>query len=100
VTKLFTGRHARAVSTQLTDTLAEQDLEATNALPFFPFTPERLAPLRAVAERAGQDGFTPMLCGANRALLLRPDGGQWTAREVVQRLCPPAPDASHAGSSS
>ena len=88
VTKLFTGRPARAVSTYFTRALNEADLEAEEGIPLFPFAGDVSLPLRRAAESGGDDAFTPMLCGSNRSELLKPDRSSWSAAEVVERLFP------------
>jgi nitronate monooxygenase len=88
VTSLFTGRPARAVITRLTQTLDQRQLEKSDCIPCFPYAADALLPLRQRAEAEMDDAFTPMLCGSNRKHLLRPDGGQWSAAEVVKRLFP------------
>ena len=50
VTKLFTGRPARAVSTYFTRALNEADLEAEEGIPLFPFAGDVSLPLRRAAE--------------------------------------------------
>ena len=59
LTRLFSGRLARGLVNRLMQELAEDESLA----PAFPLASGVLAPLRAAAERAGRDDFTPLWCG-------------------------------------
>lgn len=60
VTRLFTGRPARGVVNRLMRRLGSLDVP----VPAFPYASLALAPLRAAAERRGDDGFSPLWCGS------------------------------------
>lgn len=81
LTNLFSGRPARGIVNRL---IAE--LGAINpAAPAFPNASAALAPLRAAAERAGDDGFTPLWCGQN-ASGCRATGAAEITRELARGL--------------
>jgi nitronate monooxygenase len=61
LTRLFTGRPARAIVNRLVRELGA----AENLAPGFPLAAAALAPLRVAAERRGRDDFTPMWAGQN-----------------------------------
>jgi nitronate monooxygenase len=62
VTNLFTGRLARGIANRLM-----RELGPISALPpAFPLAAAAIAPLRAAAERAGLDDFSPLWAGQNR----------------------------------
>jgi nitronate monooxygenase len=61
LTNLFSGAPARGVLNRLM-----RDLGAMNdVVPEFPLASPALAPLRAAAERLGDDAFSPLWCGQN-----------------------------------
>lgn len=60
VTNLFTGRPARGIINRLM-----RELGPIADVPAFPDAASALAPLRACAEQAGSDDFSPLWCGQN-----------------------------------
>jgi nitronate monooxygenase len=63
-TNVFTGGLARGLRNRLIDTLGP----VSDAAPPFPYASAALAPLRAHAESAGRDDFTPLWAGQGVAL--------------------------------
>ncbi len=61
LTNVFTGRPARGVCNQAVRTLGPISAVA----PPFPLASAAMAPLRAKAEAAGSDDFSPLWCGQN-----------------------------------
>jgi nitronate monooxygenase len=61
VTNLFTGRPARGIVNRIIRELGPMN----SAVPPFPLAVSAIAPLRAKAENAGDDGFSPLWCGQN-----------------------------------
>jgi nitronate monooxygenase len=61
LTRLFSGRPARAIVNRLMRELPDDD----TMVPAFPLASAALAPLRQAAERAGCDDFTPLWSGQN-----------------------------------
>lgn len=61
LTNLFTGRPARGLVNRLMRELGALCPDA----PPFPYATAAVAPLRAAAEAAGDDGCTPLWCGQN-----------------------------------
>jgi len=60
LTRLFTGRPARAIVNRLM-----RDLGDTGLAPAFPLAAAAVAPLRKAAEAAGNGDFSPLWCGQN-----------------------------------
>jgi len=61
LTNVFTGRPARGIVNRIVEELGPMSTIA----PAFPLANAAVAPLRAAAERAGSDGFTPLWSGQN-----------------------------------
>jgi len=61
ITNLFTGRPARGIVNRLIEELGAM----SDLAPAFPLAAAALAPLRACAERAGSDAFSPLWAGQN-----------------------------------
>jgi nitronate monooxygenase len=61
LTNVFTGRPARGIVNRIVEELGPMSAIA----PAFPLANAAVAPLRAAAERAGSDGFTPLWSGQN-----------------------------------
>lgn len=70
LTKLFSGRPARGIVNRLM-----RECEPLQpVIPAFPQAASALAPLRAAAEAAGRDDFTPLWCGQHARCPARPAG--------------------------
>jgi len=61
ITNVFTGRPARGIVNRLIEELGAM----SELAPAFPLAAAALAPLRACAERAGSDAFSPLWAGQN-----------------------------------
>lgn len=76
LTNLMTGRPARGLYNRLM-----RELGAISEAPAFPLAGGAVAPLRAKAEAAGSDDFSPLWSGQSAAL-----GIEMPARELVRKL--------------
>jgi nitronate monooxygenase len=74
LTNLFTGRPARGIVNRLMKDLGSMRPD----VPAFPLAAAALAPLRAAAERAGRDDFSPLWAGQNTSGCRRVPAAQIT----------------------
>lgn len=75
LTRLFTGRPARAIVNRLMREVADA------SAPAFPLATAAIAPLRAAAEARGSGDFSPLWCGQNASRCK-----EWPAGEVTREL--------------
>ncbi len=68
LTNVFTGRPARGIVNRAMRALGQGGTAISPLAPDFPLAASAMAPLRAAAEQAGRDDFTPLWAGQSAAL--------------------------------